>query len=332
MVLVKPFFSIIIPLYNSQEFISDAVESVLNQTYSDWELIIVDDGSQDESLDIARKFEQNYDVIKVFTHPNNKNKCVSASRNLGIENSNGKWIAFLDADDEWKQDKLKKQYDIIKRYDENLVFVYCRSKVFDEHGKVLSSAEMPVYNNKMDFYGNGIHGLSESPFKWVIKKGFEAPTSSVVVRAEIVNKFNLKFKEYLDYSEDGLFWYSVIRHGHIFYLDEPLMYYRVHLKQWNARTQDETKIGRRFLAYNEMLKDYDHDHYIQKLLVTIGFRNLVVHYLLSGLRLGKIGGLLVEVINRKDILTKYKFLSLGIVFVEIFKYPLRWMNQKVKTT
>ena len=154
----------------------------------------------------------------------------------------------------------------------------------------------------------------------------------MVVRAEIVNKFNLKFKEYLDYSEDGLFWYSVIRHGHIFYLDEPLMYYRVHLKQWNARTQDETKIGRRFLAYNEMLKDYDHDHYIQKLLVTIGFRNLVVHYLLSGLRLGKIGGLLVEVINRKDILTKYKFLSLGIVFVEIFKYPLRWMNQKVKTT
>lgn len=88
--------SIVLPAYNAADFISDAIRSVLNQTNPDWELVIVDDGSSDKTLEIAKDFEQRDVRIKVFTQ---ENEGPSAARKKGVENSTGEWITFLDSDD-----------------------------------------------------------------------------------------------------------------------------------------------------------------------------------------------------------------------------------------
>ncbi|RZL50483.1 MAG: glycosyltransferase family 2 protein [Pedobacter sp.] len=89
-----PLVSIIVPLFNAERYISEAIESVINQTYSNWELIIVDDGSKDQSLSIAKKYESK--KIKIYTK---KNKGAAIARNYGYHQSKGEFIKFFDADD-----------------------------------------------------------------------------------------------------------------------------------------------------------------------------------------------------------------------------------------
>lgn len=91
--------SIIIPMYNAEEFTSVMIESIIAQTYTNWELIIIDDGSTDNCINIARDFERKDKRIKLICRPNNIKKGASSCRNIGIQNSQGEFIIFLDADD-----------------------------------------------------------------------------------------------------------------------------------------------------------------------------------------------------------------------------------------
>ncbi|MGM0418659.1 MAG: glycosyltransferase family 2 protein [Thermodesulfobacteriota bacterium] len=102
----KKKVSVIIPVYNRAGWIGDCIDSVLSQTYENFELIIVDDGSSDATQDIVKKYKGNSENIKVlFQH----NKGVSSARNLGIKAAGGEFIAFLDSDDMWKPEKLESQ-------------------------------------------------------------------------------------------------------------------------------------------------------------------------------------------------------------------------------
>lgn len=106
-------FSVVIPLYNKEKYILRAVESVLAQTYQDFELIVVDDGSTDTSLDTIKNIlDPRLKIIKQH------NQGVSAARNTGIKNSTQNWIAFLDADDAWLNEHLSELYKLIKFYSE----------------------------------------------------------------------------------------------------------------------------------------------------------------------------------------------------------------------
>jgi glycosyltransferase involved in cell wall biosynthesis len=100
--------SVIIPVYNRAWCIGQALDSVLGQTYKNFELIVVDDGSDDETGQILKNYKDNHENIKVLFQ---KNKGVSSSRNLGILNSNGDFIAFLDSDDLWEKEKLQAQIE-----------------------------------------------------------------------------------------------------------------------------------------------------------------------------------------------------------------------------
>jgi glycosyltransferase involved in cell wall biosynthesis len=109
----SPLVSIVIPLFNKEEFILQALSSILAQTYPSWECIIVDDGSTDLSYNRVRDFVNQNKVNCTLLRQ--KNLGPSAARNLGIESSNGEFIAFLDADDLWLPDKLEKQIDFFER-------------------------------------------------------------------------------------------------------------------------------------------------------------------------------------------------------------------------
>ncbi len=114
----KPLISGIIIFLNGEKFIKDAIASVLAQTYDNWELLLVDDGSTDNSSAIARSYADKYPQIRYLEHPNHQNRGMSASRNLGIRNAKGDYIAFLDVDDIWLPQKLEKQIAILQSHPE----------------------------------------------------------------------------------------------------------------------------------------------------------------------------------------------------------------------
>jgi len=112
----KPLISGIMIFLNGEKFILEAIASVLAQTYNNWELLLVDDGSSDNSSAIARSYADKYPEIRYLEHPNHQNRGMSASRNLGIRNAKGDYIAFLDADDIWLPQKLEKQIAILQSH------------------------------------------------------------------------------------------------------------------------------------------------------------------------------------------------------------------------
>ena len=115
----KSLVSIITIFLNAERFIEEAIESVLAQSYGEWELLLVDDGSTDESTAIARRYAAQYPhKVRCLEHDRHLNRGMSASRNLGISEARGEYIAFLDADDVWLPDKLKEQVAILTAHPE----------------------------------------------------------------------------------------------------------------------------------------------------------------------------------------------------------------------
>lgn len=120
--------SIITPFYNEERFLEESIQSVLDQEYKNWELLLIDDGSSDRSTDIAKNFAAKYaDKIKYLNHQNHSNKGSSESRNLGLANAEGDLIAFLDADDIFNQKYLQNQVGIFHKTDATMV---CEATVY----------------------------------------------------------------------------------------------------------------------------------------------------------------------------------------------------------
>jgi glycosyltransferase involved in cell wall biosynthesis len=116
--------SAIIIFLNAEKFLSEAIDSVLGQTFHDWELLLVDDGSTDGGSAIARRYSEKYpERVQYLEHPSHTNRGMSASRNLGIKHAKGDYIAFLDADDVWLPNKLQMQLAIMSQH-ADAVMVY----------------------------------------------------------------------------------------------------------------------------------------------------------------------------------------------------------------
>lgn len=119
--MIKPMVSIIIPTYNREKLLERSIESILKQTYKNFELIIVDDGSVDETKEMIEKFrEQRINYVR-----NDKNRGAASARNLGISLAKYDYIAFQDSDDVWMADKLEKQMAVLSGSNEDTAFIYC---------------------------------------------------------------------------------------------------------------------------------------------------------------------------------------------------------------
>lgn len=115
---MKLKYSVVIPLYNKEHYIEKTLESVLKQSFQDFEILVIDDGSSDHSLHAAKKIVS--DKIRIIEQ---KNQGVSVARNTGIQNAKGKYIAFLDADDEWKENYLETIDELTNEYPQSDIFV-----------------------------------------------------------------------------------------------------------------------------------------------------------------------------------------------------------------
>jgi glycosyltransferase involved in cell wall biosynthesis len=137
--------SVIIPFLNTEEFLEEAIQSVLFQTYRNWELLLVDDGSTDKSGEIARSYAHAHpDKIKYLQHQGNSNRGVCASRNLAVAHARGELIALLDSDDVWMEGKLMNQVAIILEFPQ--VSMVCEASMYWQNWKnlKLSNKLVPV--------------------------------------------------------------------------------------------------------------------------------------------------------------------------------------------
>ena len=114
----QPLVSSIIIFYNEAAFLAEAIESAIAQTYQNWELLLVDDGSTDHSAAIARSYAQRYPKVRYLTHPNRENRGMSAARNLGVTQAKGDYISYLDGDDVWELGKLAAQVELMATHPE----------------------------------------------------------------------------------------------------------------------------------------------------------------------------------------------------------------------
>lgn len=145
--MYEPFVSIIMPLYNCEKYIEESMESVQQQTYKNWELIIIDDASTDKSVDIVKQIMKEESRISLIGL--SVNSGVSNARNIGIKEAKGKFIAFLDSDDLWMPTKLAKQIEAMER--ENILFSYGSYSLIDENGnnRGIFKAKNKVYYEDM---------------------------------------------------------------------------------------------------------------------------------------------------------------------------------------
>jgi len=215
--------SVIIPVYNAGKYLSKAVESVLSTGHNDLEIMIVDDGSTDDSHLIACRYAQQYpQVVKSLTHRGQASNGVSASRNSGIRKSTGEAICFLDADDYMLPHRFETSVPILKQ-NRHIGAVYELTRmVFDS-----VSEEMPFWNEAYLF---GIyHKVDSDCILNELLKGTSWATSAILIRRSLLGKTGL-FSEKLHIAEDCHLWMRLACVGKIVAgnMDRPVSIYRRH--------------------------------------------------------------------------------------------------------
>ena len=192
--------SVVIPSYNRKEFLKRSIDSVINQTIKPFEIIVVDDGSTDGTESIIKG---HYDFVKFIKQ---KNKGVSAARNIGIKVSIGEWICFLDSDDEWKKDKLEKQINAMKS---NPGYKFFHSnEIWIKNGLRINQKK------KHKKYGGDI-------FDKCLDMCRISP-SSVMIDKTVFDEVG-NFNEDLVVCEDYELWLRICDKYRVFFIDEPLI-------------------------------------------------------------------------------------------------------------
>lgn len=198
--------SIIVPVYNSERFINDTIRTVQEQTYGNWELILVNDCSTDNSISIIEKYTKEDNRIKLINLECNSGAAIA--RNTGIEQATGRYIAFLDADDLWMKDKLEKQIEFMKKNE--CAFSFTDYEFADENGKKT---------------GKIVNVPKELTYKQALKNT-TIFTSTVIFNVEKLGKELISMPN-VKRGQDTATWWKVLKQiDNAYGIDEVLSYYR----------------------------------------------------------------------------------------------------------
>ena len=233
----EPLVSIITPVFNSKLFLKETIESVILQTYKNWELLLLDDASTDESLEICEQYSKLDSRVKV--HKNSQNLGISATRNLGIQLARGGWISFLDSDDFWKVNKIELQLSLAQKTGGK--FIYGNYSHVSEGGDFLKS----------------IHCSSSISYKQMLQ-GSEIGCLTVMVDADILKQH--KFKNI--FHEDYLLWLELLKNDceRAYAVQEDIASYRLRPNSRSANKIECAKaqwnIYRQNLDFNILKSSY----------------------------------------------------------------------------
>lgn len=206
-----PVVSVIMPSFNHERYISEAISSVLDQTFPDFEFIIIDDCSTDGSREIIKRFADEDERIVPLFHENNMG--IAKTLNQGIENSNGYYLALIASDDVWVETKLEKQIKILENNEDLVVF---------SEGQIIDDESNPTGETSSEKYDNST--LNGYIFEDVINSWFTG--SSIILKHD--NLKNIKYNENLKYLNDTQFYMDLSYRYEYHYMDESLSKYRLH--------------------------------------------------------------------------------------------------------
>ncbi|MDP1845265.1 MAG: glycosyltransferase [Candidatus Moranbacteria bacterium] len=226
---MNPEFSVIIPSYNHEEYIGDAIESVINQTFKDWELIIIDDGSTDNSVEVIRRYED--PRIKLFTQTNHD---APYTINRGMKEARGKYIAILNSDDLFDPIKLEecKKY-LSKGYE----FVFGKLKVINDKNQKISGKDERVM-----WIDKHLNNFKEEPTlkKLLLNINYIITTSNLSFNRKVLEKVGY-FHEKLRISHDFDYLIRIFEKDlRIKFIPEYLASYRIHSKNTLSRGRVES--------------------------------------------------------------------------------------------
>ena len=234
-----PLVSIIIPVYNGEKYIEETINSVLFQTYENWELIIINNASTDGSLNIIHKFVKLDNRIKVLNLENNSGGPADP-RNIGIKNANGKYLAFLDADDLWEKNKIEKQITHIEK--EQLDVAYCKIEFINSSGKKSGTIKVSKLHTLLSkIFGSSFALLAINPIA----------LSSCIIKNQ--SGFYFRNNPNLQSIEDWFMWIDLSISGKQFgLLNERLVLYRLHESSVSS-INGITQYYRSFHLYSALL-------------------------------------------------------------------------------
>jgi len=218
-----PVVSVIIPTYNSQDFIEETINSVLAQTFINLEIIVIDDESTDDTFKILNRLSENDNRIKNYQISHSGRP--SVPRNYGVKKAAGKYIAFLDADDIWVKYKLEKQLHFFEKYPEHIL-VYSMSVTFGKTNFFSPSFEvLPLFNKACKTKNE------------LIQKGNSITCSSVLINKEKLIEVGGFDEDPKLQVEDYDLWIRLSELGEIGFIPRILTYYRVHSMQFSSDWQ-----------------------------------------------------------------------------------------------
>jgi glycosyltransferase involved in cell wall biosynthesis len=240
-----PLVSIIIASYNHQEYITEAIQSVLDQTFQDFEIVIVDDASTDGTVKEIRKF--NDSRIKLFCSEKNEGQFATVRK--GIEISSGKYIAILNSDDAFFPEKLEKQVHFL---DENPSFgaVFSYAQLIDDDGN--------FFFNRNHFYNNVFVQHNRSRYEWLnffFFKGNCFIHPSILIRKECHNILG-NYKEHFTQISDYEFWVRLCFKWEIYIIQENLTKFRIRKNEANLSGNKPESIKRYAFELLQLLKNY----------------------------------------------------------------------------
>jgi len=240
---MSPKVSVIIPTYNRADLLPRAIDSALNQTYKDFELIIVDDGSTDNTKKIVEEYQKKDERIKYLWEENSSGP--ARPYNLALKQCQGEYIAFLDSDDVWLPEKLEKQIAIFEEYDGkiNLGLVICEAYVVDANGNE---------KGKFNFRYNNL--LNPEKYALFFKERDETSLSCVVVKKEIFKNIGY-FDENFKLAADIDIYLRILKKYYFYFLKEPLVKYT----QSDRSLSNEQFWIKQMPEYKYFLEKYEDD-------------------------------------------------------------------------
>ena len=249
--MAAPTVSIIVPTFNRANLLPRALDSIITQTYDDWEIVVVDDGSADDTPAVLARYAQHIGDRLIRVEQENRGS--SAARNRGIDAARGRFIAFLDSDDEFAPTKLRRQMELFGSHPE-LGFVYSDYAYVDETGRRCESA----FDTKCALargvsYERVAPGLclcTGSLFDSLIV-GYFVATIVGMVRRELLGS-TIRFPEEQSYAEEWLFYLQIARQCRSGFVDEPLCVH--HFNSGSLARSDKRRNAVRYAGLLEAIR------------------------------------------------------------------------------
>ena len=256
--ITHPQVSIIIPFLNAEQFLDEAIRSVLAQTHGDWELLLVDDGSTDGSSAIARRYADRESArVRCEQHAGHENRGQAASRNLGIAHARGEYLAFLDADDVWLPQKLEQQVAILNAHPE-VSMVYGPSQRWYSWTGTLDDRSRD-YLPDLGVTPNSVHRPPMLLRLSLERKATTPCPSNVLIRhatVESTGRFEESFRGIYALYEDQVFFSKVTSRTPVFVSGESWDRYRRHPESCAAVVKKDGRAAEVRGAYLKWLAEY----------------------------------------------------------------------------